>query len=122
MELSARVSFRGVEPSEAVEARVRERIAGLARARGSERIDRCEVVIEAPHHHKHKGELYTVVIRMHTAGRALIVDRAHPHSPSHQDVYVAVRDAFDAAERRIEDFTRRRASLKARSTVPPMVS
>lgn len=106
MELASKVSFRGVEPSEAVEARVRERIARLPRIH--ERLDRCEVVVEAPHHHKHKGELYCVRIRMHVPGQDVIIDHAGPKDHAHEDVYVAVRDAFDAAERRLEDLARRK--------------
>jgi len=105
MELASKVSFRGVEASEAVEARVRERIARLQRTH--ERVDRCEVVIESPHHHKHKGELYCVRIRLHVPGQDLMIDHAGPKDQAHQDVYVAVRDAFDAAERRLEDLARR---------------
>jgi cold shock CspA family protein/ribosome-associated translation inhibitor RaiA len=118
MQQTAKVSFRGVEPSEAVEARVRERIDRLARTRGSDRIDRCEVVIEAPHHHKHKGELYAVSIRMHAPGHDLIIDHARPQDQAHEDVYVAVRDAFDAAERRIEDLARKRSQQVKTHEVP----
>ncbi|MET0387144.1 MAG: HPF/RaiA family ribosome-associated protein [Polyangiales bacterium] len=106
MELASKISFHGVEQSEAVEAKVRERIARLARS--EDRIDRCEVVIEAPHHHKHKGELYVVRIKMHAPGHDLIVDRAGPQDHAHEDVYVAVRDAFNAAERQLDDLMRSR--------------
>ena len=106
MELVSKVSFRGVEPSEAVEARVRDRVARLPRLH--DRIERCEVVVEAPHHHKHKGELYCVRIRMHVPGQALIIDHAGPKDQAHEDVYIAVRDAFDAAERRLEGLSRRK--------------
>jgi cold shock CspA family protein/ribosome-associated translation inhibitor RaiA len=118
MELSAKVSFRGVEPSEFVEARARERISRLSRIPGSDRIDRCEVVIEAPHHHKHKGQLYSVSIRMHAPGHDLIVDHAGPRDQAHQDVYVALRDAFKAAERRLDDFVRRRSRQVKSHDVP----
>ncbi len=36
-----------------------------------------------------------------------MVDRAKPLDHSHEDVYVAVRDAFNAAARRLEDHARR---------------
>jgi len=35
----------------------------------------------------------------------LLVTRGHNHqSHAHEDVYVAIRDAFDAAKRRLEDY------------------
>jgi cold shock CspA family protein/ribosome-associated translation inhibitor RaiA len=118
MQLSSKISFHGVEPSEFVEARVRERIERLS-SRASDRIDRCDVVIEAPHHRKHKGDLYTVRIKMHALGQDLIVDRAGPQDHSHEDVYVALRDAFDAAERRLDDCTRKREKTVKAHEVPP---
>ena len=41
-------------------------------------------------------------------GKDVVVDRAKPTDHAHEDVYVAVRDAFAAAVRRLEDQTRKR--------------
>jgi ribosome-associated translation inhibitor RaiA len=44
---------------------------------------------------------------MTVPGAELLVTRGHHHqSHAHEDVYVAIRDAFDAAKRRLEEYGR----------------
>ena len=105
MEFPLDIKFRNMDPSVAVEARIREKAAKLERFHS--RIIGCTVVVEAPHRHHHKGKLYSVHIDIRVPGKDLIVDRAKPLDHAHEDVYVAVRDAFNAAVRRLEDHTRR---------------
>lgn len=105
MDFPLDISFRNMDPSPAVEARIREKAAKLERFHS--RIIGCTVVVEAPHRHHHKGKLYSVHIDIRVPGKDLIVDRAKPLDHAHEDVYVAVRDAFNAAVRRLEDHTRR---------------
>ncbi|MGB1547306.1 MAG: HPF/RaiA family ribosome-associated protein, partial [Alphaproteobacteria bacterium] len=59
METPLQISFRNMDPSEAVEANVREKAEKLERF--FDRITSCRVVIEAPHRHHHKGKLYNVL-------------------------------------------------------------
>lgn len=103
--MQVHLSFRDMEPSPAVEERVRERAARLERY--YDRITACRVVIESPHHHHHKGQLYRVRIDLTVPEHSIIVD-GHSADGSHQDVYVAIRDAFDTARRELEDWVRRR--------------
>jgi ribosomal subunit interface protein len=113
MQIPLDISFRNMDPSPAVEARIREKAAKLERFH--ERIISCTVVVEAPHRHHHKGKIYSVHIDISVPGKDhLIVDRAKPADHAHEDVYVAVRDAFNAAVRQLEDYTRRmRGDVKA---------
>jgi ribosomal subunit interface protein len=112
------ISFRNMDPSPAVEARIREKAAKLERFH--DRIIGCTVVVEAPHRHHHKGKLYSVHIDISVPGADLVVDRAKPLDPSHEDVYVAVRDAFNAAARQLEDHTRRmRGDVKSHGSAAP---
>lgn len=114
MEFPLDISFRNMDPSPAVEARIREKAAKLERFHG--RIIGCTVVVEAPHRHHHKGKLYSVHIDISVPGKDLIVDRAKPLDHAHEDVYLAVRDAFNAAVRRLEDHTRKmRGDVKTRA-------
>src|SRR6476646_5861165 len=106
MQVPLRLSFRGMEPSEAVEARVRERAMRFDRF--YDRITSCNVVIDAPHRHQHKGNLFEVRILLELPGREIAINREGRRDPAHEDVYVAIRDAFDAAERKIEDVERKR--------------
>lgn len=99
------VTFRDIERSEAVEQRVLERAARLTRF--SDRITSCHVVLQAPHRHRQRGTLYDVRIQLHMPGHEIVVHRDGADNHAYQDVYVAVRDAFDAAERQVEDLQRR---------------
>ena len=58
MQIPLQISFRNMDPSPAVEAIVREKAAKLDRF--LDRIVSCDVTIEAPHRHHHKGKLYKV--------------------------------------------------------------
>ena len=122
MQIPLDISFRNMDPSPAVEARIREKAAKLERFH--DRIISCTVVVEAPHRHHHKGKIYSVHIDISVPGKDhLIVDRAKPGDHAHEDVYVAVRDAFNAAVRQLEEYTRRmRGDVKshtaARRTPP----
>ena len=99
------VTFRDIERSEAVEQRVRERVERLSRL--SDRITSCHVVIQAPHRHHHKGVLYDVRIHVHVPGHEIVVDRGGSDNHAYEDVYVVIRDAFDAAERKMEEQQRK---------------
>lgn len=99
------ITFRGMEPSDAVEANVREKAEKLDQF--SDHIMSCRVVIEAPHRHHQKGKMYQVHIDLGMAGGELAVTHAGPLDHAHEDVNVAIRDAFDAAVRRVEDYARR---------------
>jgi ribosomal subunit interface protein len=117
MQIPLEISFRNMDPSPAVEARIREKAEKLERFH--DRIIGCTVVVEAPHRHQHKGKLYTVRIDISVPGKDVVVDRTKPLNHAHEDVYVAVRDAFAAAVRRLEDHARRmRGDVKTHAAPP----
>ncbi|HSB35486.1 MAG TPA: HPF/RaiA family ribosome-associated protein [Thermoanaerobaculia bacterium] len=88
--------------SEAVEAKIRERADRLSRF--SDEILKCQVWVESPHGHHRKGPLYGIRIRLTVPGEEILIEK----QPTEDDVYVSIRDAFDAARRKIEDYERRR--------------
>jgi ribosomal subunit interface protein len=101
-----------MDPSPAVEERVREKAAELEKF--FDRIISCHVVIETPPAHKRKGGSYTATIEMRVPGNEpIVVGRHHANRPSHEDVYVAVRDAFEAAKRRLHDYAEKRRDVHA---------
>lgn len=115
MDFPLDISFRNMDPSPAVETRIRGKAEKLSRL--FNRIIGCTVVVEAPHRHHHKGKLYSVHIDISVPGKDLVVDRAKPLDHAHEDVYLAVRDAFKAAERQLEDHARRmRGDVKNHGT------
>jgi ribosomal subunit interface protein len=117
MRLPLEVTFRDMSPSEAVEARIREKAAKLERF--SDHIMSCRVVVEIPHKHHHKGNLYRVRVLVTVPNGELVADRSKPEHHESEDVYVAARDAFKAIQRQLEDYTRvRRGAVKTHEEPP----
>ena len=107
MLVPVQITFRNTDPSEAVTADINRRIERMSRQQGN--IISCRVVVEAPLAHQRKGGLYRVRIDLGCPEGQVIVNREpDSRNQAHQDVYVAVRDAFRAAERQLEEYTRRR--------------
>jgi len=106
MQLPLQITFRNIPPSEAVEAKVRERAEKLTRI--TDNILACRVTVEAPHKHHHKGSTYQVRIDLAVPGNEIVVSRDPGLNHAHEDIYVAVRDAFDAVRRQLENYVRQR--------------
>lgn len=107
MTIPVQITFRHMEPSPAVETRVRE----LANHLGvfSDRIQSCRVVVDAPHRHQHQGTVFKVKVQLSVPGEDVVVDMERPQRDGHEDIYVVLRDAFDAAKRQLQQ---RMASLR----------
>lgn len=112
MQIEPQIRFRGMEPSPSVEEVVRERIARLGRF--CDRITSCVVVIEAPHRHGHQGRLYHVQVDISLPGAVVVSGKAKQGDHAHEDIYVALRDSFDAAQRQIEDIARKRSGYRVK--------
>lgn len=117
MRMPLQITFRHMEPSEAIEAKVRDRAAKLDTYYDG--IMGCHVIVEAPHRHHHQGKLFHVRIDLTLPGGELVVNRDPQEDHAHEDAAVAVRDAFDAARRQLEDYARRqRADTKMHAEAP----
>jgi ribosome-associated translation inhibitor RaiA len=118
MEMPVEITFRDMDPSPAIEARIREEAEKLSKFDG--RLGGCRVRVEAPHRRHHKGKVYHVTVEVEAPRNTLVVSRDRELDHSHEDVYVAIRDAFHAARRRVqEDARRRRGAVKAAVKPPP---
>ncbi|MEW6676615.1 MAG: HPF/RaiA family ribosome-associated protein [Pseudomonadota bacterium] len=115
MRIPLEITFRHMDTSEALETRIREKAEKLDRF--YQHVMGIRVVVEAPHEHKHQGKLFHVRIDLTVPGGELVVSKGHHHqSHAHEDVYVALRDAFDVAKRRLEEYSRQqRGDVKAHS-------
>jgi len=100
MKTPLQITFRDIEHSDAIETHIREKAEKLETF--FEPIMSCRVVVEMPHQHKHQGKFFNVRIDIGVPGNEIVVNR-----DNHEDVYVALRDAFDAAKRQLEDYGRR---------------
>lgn len=105
MTIPLELTFHNMDTSPYVEADVREKAEKLTRY--FDRIVGCRVVVDAPHRHHRRGQLYDVRIDITVPGDEIVVTHQGPKDHAHEDVYVAVRDAFDAAYRRLEDHARK---------------
>ena len=107
MQVPLQITFRNMESSEAMETDVRKRVDKM-NSRHAEIIS-CRVVVEAPLQHHRKGGLFKVRIDITCPEAKLEINR-EPSSEhhAHEDVYVALRDAFNAADRKLEEYRCRR--------------
>ena len=115
METPVQIVFHEVTPSAALQDLIREKAARLGNV--FPRLTRCHVSIEQPHRHQSQGRLFNVRIVLHVPNDQLIASEGR-----HEDVHVALRDAFDAARRQIEDYVHRlrRRKLRDRTGEPPV--
>jgi ribosomal subunit interface protein len=116
MQTDVQITFRDMEPSDAVAARIRERVAKLEQFH--HRITSCRVVVEAAKR-RQKATEYQVHIDLTLPGQELAVSRDHAEKKPADDMYVAIRNAFDALERRLKSMAdRRRGEVKAHGAPP----
>lgn len=100
MKIPLQITLRDIPASEAVEAAIREKAGKLDQF--YPHIVSCRVAVEIPGKHKHQGKEFNVRIDITVPGSEIVVNRVHS-----EDIYVSLRDAFDAAKRQLEDYGRK---------------
>jgi len=114
MQKPLQITFRGLDHSDAIEQRIRDKAVELERF--SPHVTGCHVTVHAPPGHHHKGGTYAVNVDLQVPSGQLVVSREPGRDHAHEDVYVALRDAFNAAVRQLEDYVRRqRGEVKRRA-------
>lgn len=106
MAIPLHITFRNVARSGLIEAYIRERTESLEKY--ADQIVSCRVVVESPHRRHRQGQLFHVRVELAVPGGDVIIRRDPAEKHAHEDVFVAVRDAFAAARRRLQDHVRRR--------------
>lgn len=96
MQLPVQVTFRHVRHSDAVEAEVREKAAKISTF--FPKLTSCRVVIDEEGIHKHHARRFDVRVEFHVPGHALSITHG-----ANADPMVAVREAFAAASRKLEE-------------------
>jgi ribosome-associated translation inhibitor RaiA len=123
MILPVQISFRNLQPSKAVEERIQQETDKLNTF--YDRITSCRVMVEAQHRHHKWGKPIHVRIELGVPGGELVV-KSKPSMAgipvrgteektvkqmetdvAHKDIYVAIRDVFEAARRQLQEFARR---------------
>lgn len=115
MEIPLQITARDMDLTDAIKSEVTQKAEKLDKF--YEGIRRCRVVVESPRRHQHEGKLYAVHIYMTVPGRELVV-RNQPD----KDLYVAIRDSFHDARRKLEDYAReQRGDVKYHEKPPEAV-
>jgi len=112
MSFPLEVTFQDLDHSDAIEARIRERARRLDRFH--DRITSCRTVVRRMGARKHKGNLFEIRIEISVPGSSILVNRNPGDRNAHEDVYVAIRDAFEAAVRQVEDYVRKSSGHRAK--------
>jgi len=107
MQIPLQITTHGVAHSDALEAHIREKATKLEEFHP--RITSCRVTVEELAQHHRQGRPFRVRIDVRVPGKEIVANRDHD-----EDVYVALRDAFDSVKRQLEETVRvRRGQVKA---------
>jgi ribosome-associated translation inhibitor RaiA len=104
MPFPLQITFRHMPASRIFENRIRE----LARRfeKFSSRVSSCHVLVERPHQSTTHGAAFDVHISLSLPGTVIVVKRSNSGDPKHSDPYIALRDAFNTAKRRLQEHER----------------
>jgi ribosomal subunit interface protein len=99
--LPVQLTVRGFDITPAIETLTRKKVEKLEQFYG--RIVACRVVIDFQQKNKHQGKLFSVRVDLTVPGKELVVSRK-----GDEDIYIAIRDAFDALTRQLEEHASKR--------------
>ena len=69
-------------------------------------------MLDSPHNNHHKGKVYSVGLEIHTPSKEVRVNQDQHDNHAHEDLYVAIRDAFNAAERQLKSIEKKHRAQK----------
>ena len=111
------ITFLDFSESDAIWLAIQKRIEKLEHF--FDRIVRVETSISLPHRHRHSDRLFHIQIHIILPGEDIVVNRKPVHNEAHRDVYVAIRDSFNTAERLLREKSQ---SISDRSRAHPSIS
>lgn len=103
------VVFHNLDQSDAIMDAVNKRISKLERY--CDQIITGRVVLDSPHNNHHKGKVYSVGLEIHTPQKEVRVNQDQHDNHAHEDLYVAIRDAFNAAERQLKSVDKKHRTI-----------
>jgi ribosome-associated translation inhibitor RaiA len=107
MNAPVEVHFHGIQRSEAIEQRVREKVAKLEKH--FERMTSCRVVLEATQRTALKPKVYCIKIEIGVPRqRPIVVCHERVGSHASEELTMALRDAFETVLRKIEGVASKR--------------
>jgi ribosomal subunit interface protein len=105
MNLFPQISFRNLGESPAIRDAIQKRVERLDRF--FPRIMACRVLVESPHNSQHRGKHFHVRVDLTVPGREIVINRDPKAKATNENMYAAVRDAFDAADRKLHEYARK---------------
>jgi ribosome-associated translation inhibitor RaiA len=123
MQLPVQITWRDMGPSKAVGTKINEEAAKLEEY--YDRITSCRVMVEIPHRHQNGKYQFHIRIDLIVPGAEIVVNheptlhsslqrqggeehvKGQELSAPHKDVYVAIRDAFKVARRKLQEYSQR---------------
>jgi len=96
MDIPLQLTWRGLDRSEAIEAAVRDAANKLHQFHP--RIVSCRVVLEQSDRHKRHGRQFAVRLDVRAPRTEIAINKEHD-----EDVYIALRDAFFDARRKLDE-------------------
>ncbi|KTC90297.1 HPF/RaiA family ribosome-associated protein [Fluoribacter dumoffii] len=110
------IIFNNLRRSRSLESNVRNHAEKLGKY--FDRIMSCKVCIET-HRHHYKGKIYHVRIDIIVPNAELVANRDLADNHAHEDVYVAIRDAFLAMTRQIKKYADKQRGEVKYHELPP---
>ena len=111
MQVPLQITIRNMQHSDALEAHIRDKVERLAGAHP--RITSCRVTVEESGRHRRQGRQFQVRIDVRAPQREIVATRDQD-----EDVYVALREAFDATKRQLEEVVRGQRGDTGRHELP----
>ncbi|MBT3531905.1 MAG: ribosome-associated translation inhibitor RaiA [Gammaproteobacteria bacterium] len=109
------VLFHNIDQTDALTEAVQKRINKLERY--CDQIITGRVVLDSPHNNHHKGRVYSVTLEIHTSEKEVRVNQDQHDNHAHEDLYIAIRDAFNVAERQLKSIDKKHRSTPASKDV-----
>lgn len=107
------ISFRDIEHSDGIEQLIREKAGKITDKYDS--ITGIRAVVAMPHNHSNKGKIAHVSLEFGLPGETVAITHDNHDKAAHEDMYIAVKDAFDIAQRKIRKIHEKRHDLKRRA-------
>jgi len=109
------LTFRHTDHSSALEARARE--LGERLQRYGERITQCHMTLESARSGHNGNAPYSVQIDLAIPGAQIHADSLQIDGTGHQDIYLALRYAFNNAKRQLQELHSKRFRFDGGTTV-----
>ena len=99
MKPAVAVVYRDIDSSALLNEVISKKLEKLNRY--TDQIVHSRVVLDTPHNHKHKGKQFRASIEIDIKGSPIAVTQ------NHESIHIALRDAFNTAERKIKQISAR---------------